>query len=99
MAHSLPVIDLKDPELPAKLLAAISGEGPGFFYLKFPDGDALAAKTLELSKDFFRLPKLEKDALKNDQDSFYWIQEPGLAKVCSHNQTQGPFKGKPARGC
>lgn len=29
MAHSLPVIDLKDPELPAKLLAAISGEGPG----------------------------------------------------------------------
>ena len=32
----------------------------GFFYLKFPDGDALAAKTLELSKDFFRLPKLEK---------------------------------------
>ncbi|CAK9114686.1 Dynein heavy chain-like protein PF11_0240 [Durusdinium trenchii] len=81
---TLPALELHDPQLAPKLLAAIADDGPGFFYLKFPSVDALdlAERTLELSRRFFQLPSCDKVLLKNDEESCYWVEEPGAAPVC-----------------
>lgn len=87
---SLPVVDLDDPKHITTLKHAVGPAGPGFFYLKFPGlaAERAADETLQLSREFFCLPSIEKKQLQNDTGSCYWVQEPGQARI--HLPSTGP---------
>ena len=85
----LPIVDLADPQHVVTLKQAVGPTGPGFFYLKFPNpaAERSAEETLQLAREFFCLPLVEKKQLQNDTGSCYWVQKPG------QNRTYLPSTG------